>query len=191
MSRAIEVSHLHVRYGRVDAVNDVSFQLEGRKIYGLLGPNASGKTSLLSVLAGFRKPTSGRVTVGGQVPFENAAVLRQICFIRDRVDVNEDEPVRWAFWFAARWRPNWDGAFAESLARLFDLPLDRKVGALSRGKRSALGIVLGLASRAPITIFDEAHLGLDVPSRYTFWPASGSGASSCWCMLPASWSNSL
>lgn len=95
--------------------------------------------------------------------------MRQICFIRDTVDVDEDGTVQAAFRFAARWRPNWDAPYAESLARRFDLPLDRRVSALSRGKRSALGIVLGLASRSPITIFDDAHLGLDVPSRYTFY----------------------
>lgn len=171
MSLAIEVSHLQVRYSRVEALQDITFQLGGGKIYGLLGPNGSGKTSLLSVLAGFRKPTAGQLTVGGQAPFENPGLTRQICFIRDRVDVNDDETVQWAFWFAAQWRPHWDSAYAERLARLFDLPLNRKVKTLSRGQRSALGIVLGLASRAPVTIFDEAHLGLDVPSRYSFYEA--------------------
>ncbi|HEY8531220.1 MAG TPA: ABC transporter ATP-binding protein [Limnochorda sp.] len=171
MNLAIDARHLSVRYGRVEALQDLTFQLGGGKIYGLLGPNGSGKTSLLSVLAGFRKPTAGELTVGGEAPFENAGLGRQICFIRDRVDVNDDETVGWAFWFAAQWRPNWDGAYAERLARAFNLPLDRKVKALSRGQRSALGIVLGLASRAPVTIFDEAHLGLDVPSRYSFYEA--------------------
>src|SRR2546427_210888 len=57
------------------ALDGLTFSLTGEKIYGLLGRNGSGKTSLLSVLAAFRKPTSGTVRIGGSAPFENDAAF--------------------------------------------------------------------------------------------------------------------
>jgi ABC-2 type transport system ATP-binding protein len=71
--------------------------------------------------------------------------------------------------FAERWRPNWDAAYADALIERFQVPTDRNVNKLSRGMKSALGVTIGLASRAPLTIFDEAYLGMDAPSRYAFY----------------------
>src|SRR5690554_2547448 len=107
MDLEIDVSNLSVRYGRVEALKDISFRLSGRKIYGLLGPNGSGKTSLLSVVAGFRKASAGCVRVGGEATFENPRVMRQVCFIRDTVDVDEDGTVGAALRFAAQTHHPW------------------------------------------------------------------------------------
>lgn len=169
MNPGIEVRDLRLRYGRTTALDGLSFTLAGGKVYGLLGRNGSGKTSLLSVISAFRKASGGEVRVNGADPFENAAVVRDICFIRDRVDVSDDERVRAALDYARDVRPNWDAAYAETLVTRFSLPLRTKISALSRGQRSALGITLGLATRAPLTIFDESYLGMDAPSRYAFY----------------------
>ena len=173
MSHTIEARGVTVRYGQTTAVDDLSFRLEGGKIHGLLGRNGSGKTSLLSVLAAFRRATSGTITVDGQPVFENPDVVGDICFIRGAGDtvVNDwpEDRVKHALKFAEIVRPAWDAAFAAELVDRFELPLGTRVGDLSQGQRSALGITLGLASRAPITIFDESYLGLDAPSRYAFY----------------------
>src|SRR5699024_10129270 len=66
---------------------------------------------------------------------------------------------------------NWDQEFAERLVKLFRIPAKTPVKKLSRGQFSAVGIVLGLASRAPITFFDEPYLGLDPTSRVNFYDA--------------------
>lgn len=169
----IDVDQLTLRYGETAAIDDLSFTLEGDKIYGLLGRNGSGKTSLLSVLAAFRTPDTGRVLIDGEPVFENPAMTRRICFIRGAGDTIEhdfpDDKVRHALAFAASFRPNWDQDVADRLVKRFELPLGSRLGALSRGQRSVVGIVLGLASRAPLTIFDESYLGLDAPSRYVFY----------------------
>jgi len=65
--------------------------------------------------------------------------------------------------------PYWDEEYAHSLVEDFNLPLKKKNRGLSRGMHSALGIVIGLASRAPLTIFDEPYLGLDAVSRELFY----------------------
>ncbi|GAA4675321.1 ATP-binding cassette domain-containing protein [Phytohabitans rumicis] len=169
MSLSVEVDHLTLRYGDTVAVDDLSLRLPGGKIYGLLGRNGSGKTSVLSIVSAFRRATSGAVRVEGAEPFENAAITRQICFVRDRVDAQDSDCVRKVLRLARTLRPNWDEDYARELIDRFDLPLKKRVGALSRGAKSALSVTLGLAARAPLTIFDEAYLGMDAPSRYAFY----------------------
>ncbi|CAN5514538.1 hypothetical protein BH09ACT4_BH09ACT4_22010 [soil metagenome] len=72
---------------------------------------------------------------------------------------------RSAPWFFA----NWDADFAANLADEFRLPLDRRIKKLSRGQLSAVGVIVGLASRAPLTFFDEPYLGLDAVARQLFY----------------------
>ena len=173
MSPTIEVVDVSLRYGDVTALEDLSLRLEGGKIHGLLGRNGSGKTSLLSLVAAFRQPSSGRILVDGQPVFENAAVTRQTCLIRGSGDsVEHDWPadrVGDALKLAARFRPHWDDDYASALVERFGLSRKRRLGQLSRGQRAALGVTLGLAARAPLTMFDETYLGLDAPSRYAFY----------------------
>jgi ABC-2 type transport system ATP-binding protein len=165
----VELHDLTVRYGRSVAIEGFSTTFEPGKIHGLLGRNGAGKTSLLSVVAAFRRADGGQVLVNGENPFEHPSLTRDICFVRDRVDAEDTDRVRRALEFARALRPNWDQAYAEKLAALFNLPPRKKVSALSRGMKSALAITIGLAARAPLTIFDEAFLGLDAPSRYAFY----------------------
>jgi ABC-2 type transport system ATP-binding protein len=175
MTGSIELQDLTVRYGDTTAIDRVSLGFEGPRIHGLLGRNGSGKTSLLSVVAAFRKATAGRVLLDGEPVYENPAATRQICFIRGSGDtVEHDWPgdkVQDALSLAAELRPAWDADHAAELADRFSLPVKMRLGELSRGQRSALGVTLGLASRAPVTIFDESYLGLDAPSRYAFYDA--------------------
>jgi ABC-2 type transport system ATP-binding protein len=166
---SVEVKDLTLRYGDTLAVDGLTLRLEGGKIYGLLGRNGSGKTSLLSIVSAFRRATSGTVLVEGAEPFENAALTRQICFVRDRVDARDEDRVRNVFRLARALRPNWDEEYAQALVKRFDVPMGKRVGALSRGAKSALSVTLGLATRAPLTIFDESYLGMDAPSRYAFY----------------------
>ncbi|GAA0801293.1 ATP-binding cassette domain-containing protein [Spirilliplanes yamanashiensis] len=165
----ITADNLTLRYGDTVALDALTVDLPAGSIYGLLGRNGSGKTSLLSLIAGHRRPTSGTLTVGGADPFENAAVMGGTAFVRDVVDATDAEPARAALRFAADLRPTFDLDYAHDLAGQFGLPLGKGVGGLSRGQKSALGVVLGLAARTPLTIFDEAYLGMDAPSRYLFY----------------------
>jgi ABC-2 type transport system ATP-binding protein len=116
MTLGIEVAGLRLRYRDVTALDDLSFALPGGRIHGLLGRNGSGKTSLLSVLAGFRKASGGTVLIGGQPVFENPGVTRHVCLIRETGDVGDrDERVGEALYTATRLRPGWDGDYADTL----------------------------------------------------------------------------
>jgi ABC-2 type transport system ATP-binding protein len=165
----IEIRDLIVRYGSTVAVDDVSLDLPTGKIYGLLGRNGSGKTSLLSALASYRRPAAGTVRVDGADAFENPAVMRDTCFIRDTLDANDADRVRTLLCFASWMRPGWDAGYAAELIDLFEIDPAKRTSALSRGQRSAVGVVLGLASRAPLTILDETYLGMDAVARAAFY----------------------
>ncbi|MBU5349478.1 ATP-binding cassette domain-containing protein [Paenibacillus lautus] len=169
MNLDIQFDRLSVVYGDLEAVRNVSFHLPAGKIYGLLGRNGAGKTSLLSVLASFREPSSGSVTVGGEQPFENAKIMKEVSFIYDIDYKDETDKIKAAIESVARHRPHFDTGYALELARKFNLPLDKQLKQLSKGMQSAFNVCIGLASRSPVTILDEVYLGMDAPSREIFY----------------------
>lgn len=171
MSLDVALRGVTVRYGATVALDAVDLDLRPGVITGLFGRNGSGKTTLASLLAAFHRPTAGTVRVGGKDPWENAAVTRATALVRESGDVLVDDTIATNLDLAARARPTFSPAFAAQLVEVFGLDPGRKPAKLSRGKRSAVGIVLGLASRAPLTILDEVHLGLDAPSRVAFYDA--------------------
>lgn len=170
MSLSVDLDRVSVLFGEKAALSELTLHLDGGKIYGLLGRNGAGKSTLLALLGALRKPTSGDVRVNDEELFENYAMTQQVCLIRESPDVlDTDEKLDYNLEFARVMRPNWDEPYARELVQKFSIPTDQKIGTMSRGQRSAVGIVIGLASRAPLTMFDESYLGLDTPSRYTFY----------------------
>ncbi len=169
MTAVIEVTGLTRRYGTLAAVDDVTFSLEENMIHGLLGRNGAGKTTLMQLLTGQEFATSGTIRVFGKTPLENASVLQHVSFIKESQRYPDDfkpkHVLRSAPWFFE----NWDADFADRLVDDFRLPLNTRIKKLSRGQLSAVGVVVGLASRAPLTFFDEPYLGLDAVARQTFY----------------------
>ncbi|MGY1815088.1 ABC transporter ATP-binding protein [Blastococcus sp. SYSU D00820] len=169
MTAVATVRDVTMRYREHTALDGVSTSIEEGAITGLLGRNGAGKTTLMQLLTGHRVPTAGRVDVFGARPYENDDVLRRICFIKEGQRYPEHFRVRDALDFAATVFADWDADLAAALLRDFDLPAKRPVKKLSRGMNSAVGIIIGLASRAPLTLFDEPYLGLDAVARQLFY----------------------
>jgi ABC-2 type transport system ATP-binding protein len=169
MSTVVEVRQLTKSYGRVTAVDQVSFSIEADKIYGLLGRNGAGKTTIMRILTAQEFATAGDVRVFGEAPYENSRVLSQICFVKDSQKYPKSYRVIDVLEQAALFFPYWDREYAFALIEDFRLPLNRRMSALSRGMLSAAGSIVGLASRAPLTIFDEPYLGLDAVARSLFY----------------------
>jgi ABC-2 type transport system ATP-binding protein len=169
MSKVVAVRQLTKSYGSVLAVDQVSFSIEAGKIYGLLGPNGAGKTTIMRIITAQLFATSGEVSVFGEAPYENSRVLSQICFVKDSQKYPNSYRVLDVLDQAAFFFPQWDREYAFALIEDFRLPPKRRMKALSRGMLSAAGIIVGLASRAPLTIFDEPYLGLDAGARGLFY----------------------
>lgn len=168
MSFSVSLRDVTLKYGDTAALSDITLDLEAGKIHGLLGRNGAGKTTLLSLLAAFRRPTGGEVLVDGRQVWENIDVVSRIALIREGGDFDDTDTVKSAI-ETGELRPSFDLEYALKLAQRFEVPLDKKVNQLSRGKRSVLAAICGLAARAELTMFDEVHLGMDAPTRDAFY----------------------
>ena len=157
------------RYGALAALDGVSVELAENTIHGLLGRNGAGKTTLMKILTGQAFETGGTVEVFGQHPYENAEVLSRVCFVKESQQYPEKFRVKHALRAAELLYPNWDAACAAALLADFAVPAGHLLGKLSRGQLSAVGVIIGLASRAPLTLFDEPYLGLDAVARQLFY----------------------
>lgn len=169
----LQAENVTKRYGKKEALHDVSLTIEPGKIYGLLGRNGAGKTTLLSVLTAQAAPDGGAVTYGGAPVWENQKALGEICFSRELSPVllfgqntlKAKEYLR----AASLYYPHWDQDYADRLISLFDLEKNKQICKLSKGMMSMVTIVIALASRAPVTILDEPVAGLDVVAREEFY----------------------
>ncbi|MFR9796705.1 ABC transporter ATP-binding protein [Streptomyces sp. MS06] len=168
MTAAVSVAGLGRGFRGHQALSDVTFDIGTPCIAGLLGRNGAGKTTLLRILAGQEFATAGSVRVFGAGPLENDAVLRRMILVRED-QTYPDLRIRHAVAAAALLYPNWDADLAGTLLEAYELPPNRPIKKLSRGMRTALGITLGLASRAELTLFDEPYAGLDAVARALFY----------------------
>ncbi|MBZ2174347.1 ABC transporter ATP-binding protein [Schnuerera sp. xch1] len=165
----INFENVSLNYGNTLALNNVSLKLPEQGICGVLGRNGAGKTSLLSLLCAYRRPTSGKITIFGENPYENRNIMPRIALIHeDQSGIENDFKIKDLFKIAATLRPNWDTTYAEKLIKLFEIPVKKTIGSLSHGMRSAVHVIIGLAGQTPITIYDEAYLGMDAAMRKLF-----------------------
>ena len=168
MTTVIEASRLTKRYGDTLALNDVSFTIEADTIYGMLGRNGAGKTTAMSILTAQNFATSGTVRVFGENPYENERVLPRMCFVRESQKYPDDATARHALTMASLFFDNWDADLAARLVDDFQLPMKKVIKKLSRGQQSAVGVIIGLVTRAEINFFDEPYQGLDAVARQQF-----------------------
>ncbi|PGM52749.1 ABC transporter ATP-binding protein [Bacillus cereus] len=166
---ALETKKLSKKYKKKLAVNEVTISLEEHKIYGLLGRNGAGKTTLLNILAGQIISSGGSVSVFGENIFENSNAMQNICFVKVKEEAHLSYKVKEIFELCNMFYKNWDQKYAEELAGEFQLNTKEKYHKLSHGMQTVVGIIQGLASRAPITIFDEPTTGLDAAHRELFY----------------------
>ncbi|UUI03964.1 ABC transporter ATP-binding protein [Oceanobacillus jeddahense] len=169
MAYSIEVSNLTVYYKKFKALEDVTFSLSPGKVHGILGRNGAGKTTLLMYLASFHKVKHGTIVIDGEDPFENERILQGTSFIYDKDNTYDYDKIDKIIKSMLYFRPNFDEAYAGELVKKFKIPMDKSADQLSKGQYSALQVALGLASRTPLTIFDEAYLGMDAPARDLFY----------------------
>ena len=169
MTAIVEAAGLTKRFGKVTAVDDVSFFLEEGGIHGLLGRNGAGKTTLMQLLTGQDFATRGEVRIFGEHPVENARAVGRTCFIKESQVYPDDFQGKHVLRVAPRFFPHWDEDLAQHLVEAFGAPMDRKIKKLSRGQRSAIGVIVGIASRAELTFLDEPYAGLDAVARRRFY----------------------
>lgn len=170
MTPAIELERLHKRYGATVAVEDVSFEVAEGEIFGILGPNGSGKTTTVESLQGLRQPDSGRIRVLGLDPTRQPEALRR----RIGSQLQESAlPDRLKVWEALDLFASLAPGGADWPALLEQWGLSAKAKAsfagLSGGERQRLFVALALANDPELVFLDEMTQGLDPAGRRVAW----------------------
>ena len=160
----IETADLRKHYDGVEAVRGLSLQVPAGSIYGFLGRNGAGKTTTIKLLLGMARPTSGRARVFGLAADEDRAsvdIRRRTGFVSDDKELYDYMTVAEMVRFTAAFFPRWRADLEQRYLRAFELPIDRKIKALSRGMRTKLALLLALCRGAELLILDEPTAGLD------------------------------
>jgi ABC-2 type transport system ATP-binding protein len=163
----IEVQHLTKRYGRVTAVDDVSFRVEKGEILGFLGPNGAGKTTTMRILTGYIPASEGRATVAGYDVFEQPLeAKRRTGYLPETPPLYPDMTVREYLDFVARIKgvPSSERAMRVDHAMRrthIDDMASRHCGKLSKGYRQRVGLAQATLHNPDVLILDEPTAGLD------------------------------
>ncbi|PFH92701.1 ABC transporter ATP-binding protein [Bacillus sp. AFS088145] len=167
----IEIKNLTYGYKHTPVLTDFNFIETEPSIIALWGRNGAGKTTLMSLVAGHYKPNEGSIKVLGESPYNNLDVLENICYIQENHPFGHNWRVDDLLKYGRYFHPNWDQQFAEHLVQVFELPKNKKITKFSKGMKTAVQIILGLASNAKITVLDEPTNGLDAVKRKQFYDA--------------------
>ena len=163
----IEVQHITKRYGRVTAVDDVSFRVERGEILGFLGPNGAGKTTTMRVLTGYMPPSEGRALVAGYDVFDQPIeAKRRTGYLPETPPLYPDMTVREYLDFVARIKgvpPRERKERVEAVMKRthVDDMAGRHCGKLSKGYRQRVGLAQALIHNPDVLILDEPTVGLD------------------------------
>ena len=174
---AISFQHVSKTYsssrGAVKALDDVSFNIEAGEFFGLLGPNGAGKTSLISILAGLSRASSGSVTVHGHdVVRDYAAARHSLGIVPQELVFDPFFSVRESLriqsgYFGVRNNAAWIDELLSSLG-LAD-KADANMRQLSGGMKRRVLVAQALVHRPPVIVLDEPTAGVDVELRQTLW----------------------
>jgi ABC-2 type transport system ATP-binding protein len=166
---SIEARGLRKTYGATTALDGVDLRIEEGRIVGLIGPNGAGKTTALNAILGLT-PCEGELRVLGRDPWtQRDELMRDVCFIADVAVLPRWMKVSQALDYVAGVHPKFDRAKAEGFLARTAIPLDKKVGKLSKGMVTQLHLALVMAIDARLLILDEPTLGLDILFRKQFY----------------------
>jgi ABC-2 type transport system ATP-binding protein len=166
----IETSHLHYRYGpKSPAVfEDLTFHLEPGRVYGLLGKNGTGKSTLLHLLSGLLFPQQGSVKYRGMEMRERRPeALRDLYLLPETFRLPNVSLKRYVK-LNASFYPNYSETLLCGCLNEFDLPFDVTLGELSMGQQKKVVLSFALATNTPLLLLDEPSNGLDIPSKSQF-----------------------
>jgi ABC-2 type transport system ATP-binding protein len=162
MNSAIQTENLSKKFRRVNALNNLNLDVPAGAIYALVGPNGAGKTTAIKILMNIFPATSG----GAEVLGANSAALagkafRSIGYVSENQQQPDWMPVDAFFAYLRPFYPTWDRDLESEMIKNFQLPLDRKLGKLSRGMRMKAALASALAYRPKLIVLDEPFGGLD------------------------------
>ncbi|MEM8604740.1 MAG: ATP-binding cassette domain-containing protein [Cyanobacteria bacterium P01_H01_bin.121] len=175
MAPAVLVEKLRKSYGSIEAVKDVSFTIEPGEIFGILGPNGSGKTTTLRCLCTLSQPDSGRLLVDDVPVVDHPKAVRQkLGYVAQEVALDKVLTGRELLNLQAALYHLPRAIISDRVTEIAELLgltdwLDQKTGTYSGGIRRRLDLAAGLLHQPQVLVLDEPTVGLDIESRSVMW----------------------
>lgn len=164
----IVISNLGFSYGQVPVLKNISMKLEEGKIYGLLGENGVGKTTLLTLLCGLKKPQMGSIDVDGYNPYDRKpSFLADQYYLSDEVAAVNMKAIDYARNYGKFWEKFDMGKFLE-IMKVFENDPEQKMNKMSCGQLKKTWISFALSCNTRYIFMDEPTNGLDIPSKAQF-----------------------
>ncbi len=161
-SSVIEITNLHRSFGGIQALKGISLTVPPGQVFGLVGENGAGKTTMIKHILGLLKVQSGIVRVFGRDPVvDPVGVLSRIGYLSEQSDLPGWMSITELLRYTQAWYPTWDRTHADELLHKFKLDPAQKCNTLSQGQRAKTGLALALAQRPDLLILDEPSSGLD------------------------------
>ena len=166
---AIQIKNVVKRYSNVNALDRVSMSFEDVKIFGFLGRNGAGKSTLINIISNRIFADEGEILIDGLRAKENMEVHEKI-FCMSEMDLYDTSlKVIEHFKWIDRFYDNFDLDQARQIAEKFDLDINKRYKALSKGYQSIFKLTIALSLHVPYVVFDEPVLGLDANHRELFY----------------------
>ena len=166
---AIETRDLGRKFGKFEAVKNVPLRVPKGTVFGLLGVNGAGKSTIIKMVMGHLRPTTGEIRVLGRALGEDLLGIRcRVAYVSENRYLYEWMTVEESVRFTRAFHETWDDKKASDLLKRFSLPPEKKVRQLSRGNRARLCLLLALSFNPELIILDEPTSGLDPIVRRDF-----------------------
>lgn len=166
---ALKMEKLSRQFGKQWAVRDLTLDIPKGSVFGLLGPNGAGKSTTINILMGLLPPSSGAAYIlGMNSNKEGVAVRQRVGYVPEIYGFYEWMTVERTISLVAAYHTSWNWKLCESLSCDFKLDRSQKVGALSKGTRAKLALLLALSFEPEILVLDEPTSGLDPAARRNF-----------------------
>lgn len=167
--QGIQIRNVMKKYNGLTAVDHVSFSFESGKIYGFLGRNGAGKSTLINIIANRIFADEGTVLIDEIPAKENMQVHEKIFCMSETDLYDKDLKIKEHFKWISRFYDQFDMEKALNIAEKFNLDIEKRFKALSKGYQSIFKLTVALSLHVPYVIFDEPVLGLDANHRELFY----------------------
>ncbi len=157
----IELKDLDKTFHNIHAVDHVTGTIREGMVFGLIGSNGAGKSTLLRMISGIIRPDAGEILVDGESVFENPEIKSQICFLSDSPYYFQNACLKEMRDYYMTVYPTFNRKQFDSLTKIFNLDMNRRINSFSKGMKKQVSILLGLCAGTKYLLCDETFDGLD------------------------------
>lgn len=161
----LKVSNVSKSFGRAEVLKDISFQIQDGEIYGLIGYNGVGKTTLMKIVCGIYRPDSGKIWMDQKPMYENPERKSNSFFMTEEISAFSQATLETMRKFYKGYYPNWSDAVYEKLLHVFHMEPGGRISQFSKGMQRQAGLILAFSANTKLLLLDEAFDGLDFGIR--------------------------